>query len=77
LDSPSAIRREARLTRKQVANALEWPQTRIEHLETGRIKTDGERFGGDHETPSACAFDLIASSVRPSLTLITPTGVLP
>jgi hypothetical protein len=37
----------------------------------------GERFGGDRLTPSACAFDLMASSLRPSLMLITPTGVLP
>jgi hypothetical protein len=37
----------------------------------------GDRFGGDNEIPSDCALDRIASSDRPSRTLITPTGVLP
>ncbi|MFI6675959.1 helix-turn-helix domain-containing protein [Kribbella sp. NPDC050470] len=35
-----ALRREAHLTRKQVAEALTWAQTRIELIETGRIKVD-------------------------------------
>ncbi|MGW1339461.1 helix-turn-helix domain-containing protein [Kribbella sp. NPDC002412] len=35
-----ALRREAGLTRKQVADTLTWPQTRIELIETGRIKAD-------------------------------------
>ena len=35
-----ALRRKARLTRKEVAEALAWPQTRIELIETGRIKVD-------------------------------------
>ncbi|TCC38868.1 helix-turn-helix domain-containing protein [Kribbella speibonae] len=35
-----ALRRKARLTRKEVAAALGWPQTRIELIETGRIKVD-------------------------------------
>ncbi|TDO47147.1 phage integrase family protein [Kribbella sp. VKM Ac-2527] len=34
------LRRTAGMTRKQVAEALAWPQTRIELIETGRIKTD-------------------------------------
>lgn len=35
-----ALRREAGMTRKQVADSLEWPRTRIELIETGRIKVD-------------------------------------
>jgi transcriptional regulator with XRE-family HTH domain len=35
-----ALRRETGLTRKQVADHLSWPQTRIELIETGRIKVD-------------------------------------
>ncbi|TDW24134.1 helix-turn-helix domain-containing protein [Kribbella kalugense] len=35
-----AFRREAGMTRKQVAAVLDWPQTRIELVETGRIKVD-------------------------------------
>ncbi|TCC55369.1 site-specific integrase [Kribbella pittospori] len=35
-----ALRRETGMTRKQVADALTWPQTRIELVETGRIKVD-------------------------------------
>ncbi|TDO30622.1 phage integrase family protein [Kribbella sp. VKM Ac-2527] len=35
-----ALRRETGLSRKQVAEALTWPQTRIEPIETGRIKVD-------------------------------------
>ncbi|NUR99167.1 MAG: helix-turn-helix domain-containing protein [Kribbellaceae bacterium] len=34
------LRRKARMTRKQAAEALTWPQTRIELIETGRIKVD-------------------------------------
>ncbi|TDW94504.1 hypothetical protein EV137_1819 [Kribbella pratensis] len=37
----------------------------------------GGRFGGDSAIPSACALERMASSVRLSLMLITPTGVLP
>jgi len=37
----------------------------------------GDRFGGARLIPSDFALDRIASSVRPSFTLITPTGVLP
>jgi hypothetical protein len=37
----------------------------------------GDRFGGDNAMPSAWALDLMASSVRPRRTLMTPTGVLP
>ena len=37
----------------------------------------GDQFGGDNEIPAARAFDLIASSLRPSRILITPTGVFP
>jgi integrase len=33
-----AIRRQKQLSRKQVAQTLGWPQTRIELIETGRIK---------------------------------------
>ncbi|WP_442914197.1 helix-turn-helix domain-containing protein [Kribbella sp. NBC_00359] len=33
-----ALRREAGMTRKQVADTFTWPQTRIELIETGRIK---------------------------------------
>jgi integrase len=32
------LRREAGMTRKQVAETVAWPQTRIELIETGRIK---------------------------------------
>jgi integrase len=35
-----AIRRKAGLTRSQAAEALEWPQNRLELIETGRIKAD-------------------------------------
>lgn len=35
-----ALRRQTGMTRKQVAQALSWPQTRIELIETGRIKVD-------------------------------------
>ena len=35
-----ALRRKACLTRKEVAEALAWPQTRVELIETGRIKVD-------------------------------------
>jgi len=35
-----ALRRETGQTRKQVAEALGWPQARIELIETGRIKVD-------------------------------------
>jgi integrase len=34
------LRRETGLSRKQVAESLNWPQTRIELIETGRIKVD-------------------------------------
>ncbi|MFG1629007.1 helix-turn-helix domain-containing protein [Kribbella sp. NPDC049227] len=37
-----ALRRQTGLTRKQVAARLEWPQTRIKLIETGRIKVDHE-----------------------------------
>lgn len=36
------LRRETGMTRKQVADTLQWPQTRIELIETGRIKVDHE-----------------------------------
>ncbi|MEV5967225.1 helix-turn-helix domain-containing protein [Kribbella sp. NPDC051952] len=36
------LRRETGMTRKQVADNLTWPQTRIELIETGRIKVDHE-----------------------------------
>jgi DNA-binding transcriptional regulator YiaG len=32
------LRRQTHLSRKQVAQALDWPQTRLELIETGRIK---------------------------------------
>ncbi|WP_443137099.1 helix-turn-helix domain-containing protein [Kribbella sp. CCNWLW197] len=35
-----ALRRQTGQTRKQVAETLNWPQTRIELIETGRIKID-------------------------------------
>jgi integrase len=35
-----ALRRMSGMTRKQVADTLAWPQTRIELIETGRIKID-------------------------------------
>ncbi|HEY3558902.1 MAG TPA: tyrosine-type recombinase/integrase [Kribbella sp.] len=35
-----ALRRHTHMTRKQVAEHLSWPQTRIELIETGRIKVD-------------------------------------
>jgi integrase len=35
-----AARREAGMTRKQAADTLNWPQNRIELIETGRIKVD-------------------------------------
>jgi integrase len=35
-----ALRRQAGMTRKQVAELLTWPKTRIELVETGRIKAD-------------------------------------
>ncbi|MEV6415652.1 tyrosine-type recombinase/integrase [Kribbella sp. NPDC051718] len=35
-----ATRRQAGLTREQVANTLNWPKNRIELIETGRIKVD-------------------------------------
>ncbi|MEU4291872.1 helix-turn-helix domain-containing protein [Kribbella sp. NPDC026596] len=35
-----ALRRQTGMTRKQVADHLHWPQTRIELIETGRIKVD-------------------------------------
>lgn len=35
-----AARREAGLTREQVAKTLNWPKNRIELIETGRIKVD-------------------------------------
>jgi integrase len=35
-----ALRRQTGLTRKQVADTLNWPQTRIELIETGRVKVD-------------------------------------
>jgi len=34
------LRRETGMTRKQVADHLGWPQTRLELIETGRIKVD-------------------------------------
>ncbi|WP_405065198.1 hypothetical protein OG558_24880 [Kribbella sp. NBC_01510] len=37
----------------------------------------GDRFGGASEIPSERAFDRIESWLRPSLMLVTPTGVLP
>jgi integrase len=40
------LRRKTGLSRKQVAEALGWPQTRIELIETGRIKVD-ERLVAD------------------------------
>lgn len=33
-----ALRRQSGLSRKQVAQTLDWPQTRLELIETGRIK---------------------------------------
>ncbi|MET9311000.1 helix-turn-helix domain-containing protein [Kribbella sp. NPDC003505] len=36
------LRRETGMTRKQVANHLNWPQNRVELVETGRIKVDHE-----------------------------------
>jgi transcriptional regulator with XRE-family HTH domain len=36
------LRRDAHLTRKQVADTLTWPQTKIELIETGRIKVDNQ-----------------------------------
>ncbi|MFG1820644.1 helix-turn-helix domain-containing protein [Kribbella sp. NPDC049174] len=39
-----ALRRQAHLTRKQVAETLNWPQTRIELIETGRIKVDHQQI---------------------------------
>ncbi|MEU4292754.1 helix-turn-helix domain-containing protein [Kribbella sp. NPDC026596] len=38
--SLQTLRRKVCLTRKQVAEALGWPQTKIELIETGRIKVD-------------------------------------
>jgi integrase len=35
-----AIRRDAKMTRKAVANALDWPHTKLELIETGRVKVD-------------------------------------
>jgi integrase len=35
-----AIRRDAKMTRKSVANELRWPQTKLELIETGRVKVD-------------------------------------
>ncbi|TDX03532.1 helix-turn-helix domain-containing protein [Kribbella sp. VKM Ac-2566] len=35
-----ALRSETGMTRKQVADHLNWPQTRVELMETGRIKVD-------------------------------------
>ncbi|MFG1626267.1 helix-turn-helix domain-containing protein [Kribbella sp. NPDC049227] len=35
-----ALRRQTGMTRRQVAETLRWPQTRIELVETGRIKVD-------------------------------------
>jgi integrase len=35
-----ALRRQAGMTRKQVAEVLTWPQTRVELAETGRVKVD-------------------------------------
>ncbi|TDW74968.1 helix-turn-helix domain-containing protein [Kribbella pratensis] len=35
-----ALRRDAGMSRQQVAELLTWPQTRVELLETGRIKVD-------------------------------------
>jgi integrase len=35
-----AVRREAGMSRKEVAELLTWPKTRIELVETGRIKVD-------------------------------------
>jgi integrase len=40
-----AVRREAGMSRKEVAELLTWPQTRIELVETGRIKVDAARPG--------------------------------
>lgn len=37
-----AARRESGITRKDVAQTLEWPLTRIELIETGRTKVDRE-----------------------------------
>ncbi|MGW7680624.1 helix-turn-helix domain-containing protein [Kribbella sp. NPDC054772] len=34
------LRRQSRMTRKEVADTLSWPQTRIELIETGRLKVD-------------------------------------
>jgi integrase len=34
------LRRDAGMSRKQVAELLSWPQTRIELIETGRVKVD-------------------------------------
>jgi integrase len=39
-----ALRRETGLSRKQVATTLTWPQTRIELIETGRVKVDHQQI---------------------------------
>ncbi|GAA2812003.1 helix-turn-helix domain-containing protein [Kribbella solani] len=39
-ESLKTLRRQTHLTRKEVAHQLDWPQTRIELIETGRIKVD-------------------------------------
>jgi integrase len=39
-----ALRRETGMTRRQVADTLNWPQTRIELIETGRIKVDHQQI---------------------------------
>jgi integrase len=39
-----ALRRQTHLTRKEVADTLNWPQTRIELIETGRVKVDHQQI---------------------------------
>ncbi|GAB2679523.1 helix-turn-helix domain-containing protein [Kribbella swartbergensis] len=39
-----ALRRQTGMTRKQVADTLDWPQTRIELIETGRVKVDHKQI---------------------------------
>jgi integrase len=40
-----AIRRGTSMTRRSVAEALSWPQTKIELIETGRVKVDEQMVG--------------------------------
>ena len=41
-----ALRRQKRLSRKQAAQILDWPQTRLELIETGRIKPNHRLVSG-------------------------------